>query len=450
VQTDTLTTPPMLSPHESLNLNATRGLLAAVNGNLATEPGVVAIYDVHADCRHPVLDSDLPVARFGHESGFAPDGKTFYATSTALQSITAIDVTDPKNPHPVWQGQEYAHGMSLSDDGNRAYVADPKGDLLILDTSEIQARKPDPHAREISRLTWNTASIPQNAMPFTENGKPYLLETDEYTQATLNPGGNNDVVGAARVIDISDETKPFVVSNLRLQVDQPADHAAAAGDPGGNQAPQGYAAHYCDVPTRVDPKIVACSFIESGLRLFDISDVAHPKEIGYYVAPPAPRSENQESQSDFAMSKPAFAPERREVWWTDGTSGFYVLRVDKSVWPQTAASTVGSAPTLPVSSRKCLGRRLFLAKARYRRGAHVRSFHATLAGRRTRTLRRRGHFFAVVDMRRLPRRTVHLVMTVRLASGRTVKDRRTYHACTARIVHPKRQPRHAKRKHAKR
>src|SRR5260221_1969383 len=55
MQTATLTEPPMISPHESLNLNPQRGLLAAVNGNLVTEPGVVSIYDVHADCRHPVL-----------------------------------------------------------------------------------------------------------------------------------------------------------------------------------------------------------------------------------------------------------------------------------------------------------------------------------------------------------------------------------------------------------
>ena len=125
VQTDTLTELPMMTPHESLNLNTTRGLLAAVNGNPATEPGLVSIYDVHADCRHPVLDSTSLVARFGHESGFSPDGKTFYATSTALPSITAIDVTDPKHPHAIWQGNILAHGMTLSDDGNRAYIADP-------------------------------------------------------------------------------------------------------------------------------------------------------------------------------------------------------------------------------------------------------------------------------------------------------------------------------------
>src|SRR5437763_1919917 len=83
----------------------------AVNGNPATEPGWVAFYDLHQDCRHPELDFSGPLARLGHESGFSADGKTFYATATAYQSITAIDVTDPKVPFVVWQGNVQSHGM---------------------------------------------------------------------------------------------------------------------------------------------------------------------------------------------------------------------------------------------------------------------------------------------------------------------------------------------------
>ena len=33
----------------------------------------------------PVLQSTTLIARFGHESGFSPDGKTFYAAGTALR-----------------------------------------------------------------------------------------------------------------------------------------------------------------------------------------------------------------------------------------------------------------------------------------------------------------------------------------------------------------------------
>jgi hypothetical protein len=354
VETATLSDPPMLSPHESLNLNTKRGLLAAVNGNPATYPGVVSVYSVSADCRHPVRQATGLYARLGHESGFSPDGRTFWATGTATQAITAIDVTDPQNPHAIWQGNVLSHGMSLSDDGNRAYIADASGgDMAILDTSEIQARKPNPQVREISRLTWDKASIPQNAIPFTRGGKPYVLEFDEYTAGTLNPSASSDDVGAGRIIDISDERHPREIALLRLQVNQPADHAAAkkAGDPGTQNAAQGYAAHYCNIPTRVNPKVVACSFIASGLRVFDISKLTAPKEIGYFVAPPQPRVENQYTNSDYAMSQPTFVPERREIWYTDGESGFYALRVDKRVWPGATAAAGGGACSARTRSR---------------------------------------------------------------------------------------------------
>jgi hypothetical protein len=123
------------------------------------------------------------------------------------------------------------------------------------------------------------------------------------------------------------------VSNLRLEVDQPPEHHAAAGDPGALSPVQGYAAHYCSVPREVDPEIAACSFIASGLRVFDIRDPLHPREIAYFVAPPHRSIENGLDGSNFAMSKPAFAPARREIWYSDGTSGFYDLRLPASLWP---------------------------------------------------------------------------------------------------------------------
>jgi hypothetical protein len=185
---------------------------------------------------------------------------------------------------------------------------------------------------EISRLTWGPATIPQNAIRFTSHGHPYLLEFDEYAFRFSSPAPP-DTVGAARIIDISDEAHPRVVSNLRLEVNQPDGHHEAAGDPGATSPVQGYAAHYCNIPSEVDPEIAACSFISSGLRVFNISDPLHPREIAYYIAPFVHAPENGEDGSNFAMSKPAFAPERREIWYTDGSSGFYVLRLPSALWP---------------------------------------------------------------------------------------------------------------------
>jgi hypothetical protein len=350
VRTETLVTPAMQSPHESLLVNQKRGLLAAVLGNLAFGPGVIDIYDVSQDCRHPVLQSSLPVGVVGHESGFTLDGNTFYATSLDTGNTIAVDVTDPKLPVTLWVGQYNSHGMSLSDDGNRAYLASIDG-LVILDTSEIQARKLNPQATVISTLRWSVMTIPQNAMPVTIDGKPYLVEVDEFSADPSTPHGpfgvasNGSRVGGARIIDISNERAPRVISNIRLQVNQPENRAAVAGDPGASSPAQGYASHYCGIPREVDPGIVACSFIASGLRVFDIRDPEHPKEIAYFDAPPAGSGggDSPLEKSDYAMSRPSFVPARGEIWYSDGNSGFYSLRVSKDVWPfaSSCATRVG-------------------------------------------------------------------------------------------------------------
>ncbi len=363
VRTATLDSLPMLAPHESLNLNRRRGLLAAELGNGTTLPGLMSIYSVRNDCRHPVLDSTYLASRFGHESGFAPDGKTFWIAGG--DGIAAVDVSDPQHPHTIWEGNVYAHGLSVSDDGNTLYDADPiNGNLVILDVSRVQQRKPDPEVREISRLTWSPVSVPQNALPMQIHGKRYLLEFDEFG-FRFNTVSPPDTVGAARIISIADPKHPRVVSNIRLKVNQPDPHKEADGDPSALPAPVfNYSAHYCAIPREVNPGIVACSFINSGLRVFDISDPKHPREVAYYVSPPkAPRSPSAAAQhvaictlgsrhyaaerqlldgggsaSDFAMSQPAFMPGRREVWYTDATSGFYALHLSKRAWPHPAVA----------------------------------------------------------------------------------------------------------------
>jgi hypothetical protein len=338
VHTTTLITPAMQTPHESLNISVERGLLAAVMGNPAFAPGVVDVYDISRDCRHPELMASAPAAVFGHESGMALDGRTFYPTSISTGHTTAVDVSNPRTPLPLGQWQFNTHGMSVSDDGNRGYLAARDG-LIIVDLSEVQARRPNPQVREISRLVWSNMTIPQIAIPVTIGGKPYLVEIDEYSSGESggSVAGNGPRVGAARIIDISDERRPFVVSNIRLEVHQPENRAAIADDPGAQSPVQGYAGHYCNVPQRVEPGILACSMILSGLRVFDIRDPEHPREIAYHVAPPSTVSVAGapiiDERANYAMSQPAFAPERGEIWYSDGTSGFYALRMDPGVWP---------------------------------------------------------------------------------------------------------------------
>ncbi|HEY8000915.1 MAG TPA: hypothetical protein VID76_03190 [Solirubrobacterales bacterium] len=341
VLTDKLVTPAMLSPHESLVVSKKRGVLAAVLGNPAFYPGLVDIYDISQDCRHPVLKASAPTGVLGHESGMAPDGRTFYSASPGSQTLVAIDISNLSAPVPLWIGPYDSHGLSISDDGNRAYVAGVNSGLIILDTSEIQARVPNPQVREVARLKWNSMSIPQNAIPVTIDGDPYVVEIDEF--------GSQDQVGAGRIIDIADERNPTVISNLRLEVHQPENFAAQAGDPDAGIPLQGYAGHYCNVPQRTDPGIVACSMILSGLRVFDIRDPRHPREIAYFNAPIGPRLTPSFEASNWAMSSPSFVPERGEIWYSDGFQGFFAVRVTNGVWPFPKCA--GKTTTLPLGSR---------------------------------------------------------------------------------------------------
>ncbi len=347
VLTARLVTPAMLTPHESLVLSQQRGVLAAVSGNLAFLPGQVDIYDISQDCRNPVVKSSTPLGVFGHESGLAPDGNTFYAASPSTSTIFALDISNPSVPIPLTPtGYNIdSHGLSISDDGNRAYVAGTGSGLTILDTTEIQNRTPNPTITEVSNLTWTSMSIPQNAIPFTRDGRPYLLEIDEF--------GAQSEVGAGRIIDIADETQPQVISNLRLEVHQPENFATTAGDNGANNPVQGYAGHYCNVPSRVDPPIAACSMILSGLRVFDIRNPHNPREVAYFNAPVDPRivpgAGIVPEASNWAMSSPSFVPERKEIWYSDGLSGFYNVRVTNGVWDPEGGS---AAPTQTTATKK--------------------------------------------------------------------------------------------------
>jgi hypothetical protein len=334
IETDRLVTPAMDSPHESLALNAKRGLLAAGMGSPATAPGIVDVYDVSQDCRHPVLQSSTPLGILGHESGFSPDGRTLWISTTAQPGVTAIDVSNPRVPSIVWRSTDYTfHGMNLNAAGTRLYGADlGMPGLTILDVSQVQRRVANPQVTLVSHISWPNVSIPQNTIPVTIKGHKYLVEFDEYARnvASYTP---DDAVGAARMINIDDERHPKVAGNMRLEVNQPTARATdQRNDPGAQYGVQGYAAHYCAVPRQDNPQIVACSFILSGLRVFNISDPTHPREVAYFNKP-APDQLPLTSGS-YAMSAPSFDLRDHEVWYADGDSGFYAVKLTHGAWPR--------------------------------------------------------------------------------------------------------------------
>jgi hypothetical protein len=317
----------MRSSHESLKVHEKRGLLAANQSSPNVGPGF-SVYDISRDCRDPIKLADfdiggtMPPATVGHAGNFTPDGYTYYSTNPFQgdgDRMQVIDMFDPKNPKlivdwkfPTLIGPDTGiphdpffnvHGTRLySPQGGRpqtvglpeisgnTQIGRPNG-LVILDVSEVQFRRPNPQIKVISTMFWNDGGTAQSIYPITIKGKDHLIFADENSfggsiQASCEAG--YPAAGFARIIDISDETQPKLVAKLKLEVHDPANCAQIMLSPIGNSQSR-YDAHYCTPDRDNNPRLIACSYFAAGVRVFDVRDPYHPREVAYYK-PPARRT----------------------------------------------------------------------------------------------------------------------------------------------------------------
>lgn len=278
-----LTGPSMLAgTWESLKVNAPRKLLGGAAVGLETGVGFFDVYDI-SDCAHPVhlnvlagTPIELPDNLFAHEGNWSPDGMTYWATGNSLSTLTAIDVSDPTAPKIVYsgfQGSSANHGVEVSADGNTLYLSTCfPGGVTILDVSEVQKRAASPQVRQIGKIGWNSGSCGQHALPVSWNGKPYLVSPDEFDSEGVH------------IVDIADPTRPKIANQIQLEIELPQNAMTRADETVGDGL-FGYEAHYCSVDRPVDPTALACGFFQSGVRVFDVRDPMHPREIAYYNPP---------------------------------------------------------------------------------------------------------------------------------------------------------------------
>jgi hypothetical protein len=384
-----LTTIAMLDPWESLKVNTRRSLLAATdahNGGFGQGGPEVDVYDLSVDCRYPQLLASQavgtgadggppsPATPQGHEGVWAPDGLTYYFGDNINSIYHAIDMSDPRRPKQITFFQLKAalpttssHGLSVSDDGKRAYVAalcipaayDPStpacNGFAVLDTSEVQARKPNAQIKLISSFLYKDGSITQHTIPVNIKGKPYIIQVDE--------GGSGGITGAgwqsactagvplfpmARIVDMSNEKKPTQVSELMLEVNKPANCNAVLPDIVGLSIFT-YGTHYCSVDNRDNATTLACDEFNSGIRVFDIRDPARPKEIAYYnpagATTPSPGSNHvtfaqwKAGGPDWCSAQLHLDAEKGTIWTTCQDNGLLSLKFTHGVWPFPESST---------------------------------------------------------------------------------------------------------------
>jgi hypothetical protein len=363
------------APHETVVTHEGRNLLVA-----AEDDGPdFAVYDI-SDCRHPVLlaNIQLPGSQ-GHMAAFAPDGRTYWISQAGANRsfLYSVDLTDPSNPVMLppaqFLGDGRLHALELNPkgfargvpEGTRVYggqngsfpftAVGGRDGLVIMDVSDYQFRRPNPEARIISTLFWDGGGA-EAMIPVKIKGHPYLISTDESGGAG-GAGGwaaacdrGSSPFGYPRIIDVSDETNPKIIAELQLEVSDPANCSAllaetppdAPGTAPGTNLPAisgttNYSQETCVADDPDDARMLACSFQHAGLRIFDIRDLSHPKEIAYWK-PPAVRTEVQPSSGSWAqgvdrtVDKIAHWARWRKhgrelhIWTVSDGNGFQVLR----------------------------------------------------------------------------------------------------------------------------
>jgi hypothetical protein len=391
-----LTSRAMLDPWESLKVNPNRQVLGGTEATNAVGTNVLELYDLSGDCRFPQLltstavgtvangDADaLPTGYtlVGHEGNVAPDGLTWYNGNRGNpKNYTAIDMSNMTHPKllTTWDipliptTTMTTHGLSVREDGNRAYVSwagvpganvdlltTPEGDgMIILDTSDVQKRLPNPKMRQVGIVTWRDGGQMQHTIPVTIGGKSYVIAVDESGPGGLSPDGwaascaaGLAPFNAARIIDISDETKPVVVSKLFLETHDPKNCDKVLPDLAGLSSFT-YGSHYCSVDNKRSATTLACGYFNSGIRVFDIRDPLRPKEIAYFNPPGATVKSNGSNHAaffatggwvaggpDWCSAQIRLDAATASLQTTCQDNGFLSLKFTNGVWPFPETTT---------------------------------------------------------------------------------------------------------------
>lgn len=288
------------------------------------------LYDVSGNCLQPQLltpPTGFSLASGNHDGWFTADGSTYYGvpfgarrgddpdirTNPNRIDLHITDISNPREPRRLlnWNRLQLPaeiynllkdtrnfHDVTSNDEGTRIYLALYGGGsgagrcangLLILDSSDIAFRRPNPQLGFVSWLSWcdqqidpdfgdgSTASSHATEYVIHENGKEYIVSTDEGGALTGSLNGMCNQRTFSRLIDISDERNPLVVSTFAPDVNRIDCQQNIATNTTGGMV------HYVNFDDRYNMRLAVYAASNQGVRVVDFRDPESPKEIAYYL-----------------------------------------------------------------------------------------------------------------------------------------------------------------------
>lgn len=168
------------------------------------------------------------------------------------------------------------HSLSVNNDGTRAYFALLTSGFAVSNVSSFANGDASPAPVRVTgtsaRPTWSGPGA-HSAVKLW--GQDYVAVQDEvYGEAAKALGPHGCPWGWARMIDISDPTKPVVRSEYKLAQNDPDFCTTDVPRPSSS-----YSAHN---PT-VTPHLVITSWHSGGVQVYDIADPLHPQQAGQFL-----------------------------------------------------------------------------------------------------------------------------------------------------------------------
>jgi hypothetical protein len=195
---------------------------------------------------------------------------------TVLFSGTHGYTRFPAAPAPVQIPTGGLHSLSVSNDGTRAFFALLTGGFAVVDVSDFAAGRPLPQPRPITlneaRPVWPGPGA-HSAIKLWE--KEWVYVSDE-VYGTLTGPDHGCPWGWARMVDISDPTRPTVQAEYRLPENDPS----TCQD--WNPPRTSYSAHN---PT-VTPRMVLTTWHSGGFQVINVQHPRAPYQLAEFFPDP--------------------------------------------------------------------------------------------------------------------------------------------------------------------
>ncbi len=294
------------------------------------------IWDV-SDPENPRLAGQYRAAGDGTHRAFYAGGRYVHCASAVDgfdgRIYQIIDIADPVRPVEVGRwwvpGQHVARGerperagISLDGmpyvDGNLAYLPYGTAGLVVVDISDVTlphkvggVRFSPPFADDAGVGT--VLPMSDRRVAFTTSGSVAEFCREPSTQAAL--------------LDISDAARPVVLSFLPRP--QPPPDAAYGDfcDKGGRFGPLAVNLHQHNSDVQPQADLLFVTYLNAGLRVFDIGNPRRPRETGYFLPPdpdvrvgPLPRTRLVAQAEDVVIDR------RGYIYVSEENQGVWVLR----------------------------------------------------------------------------------------------------------------------------